>query len=341
MMQRRTLLGGVAVSAMAAPALLRAQEPLKMRLSLDTSAAHTRTMQMKEFATELEKVASGKIKVELFHSAQLFRDRDVGKALRQGGAEMGVPGPWNLTGIEANLDVTQSPAFYGRSAAEVYKVIDGDVGRALNGMLEKKLGVHIVGKWLDLGASHTFSTAKPLNAPDDLKGLKIRTSGGAGQMVRVRFFEGVPNFTAWPDVPLALSQGTFDALFTTNESVKSAKLWDSGVKYGLQDQQFFAQYIPMVSEAFWKKLGPDLQKVVTELWASKIGGWRTAMATSQAEAVDIMTKAGIKIVVPDASVLEATRKKLMVTQDAVTKELKLDPALVAQANAALGITGKS
>lgn len=312
-----------------------------MRLSLDTSAAHTRTRQMTDFATELEKVASGKIKVEVFHSAQLFRDRDVGKALRQGGAEMGVPGPWNLTGIEANLDVTQSPAFYGRSSAEVYKVIDGDVGRALNSMLEKKLGVHIVGKWLDLGASHTFSTTKPLNAPDDLKGLKIRTSGGAGQMVRVKFFEGVPNFTAWPDVPLALSQGTFDALFTTNESVKSAKLWDSGVKYGLQDQQFFAQYIPMVSEAFWKKLGPDLQKVVTDLWASKIGGWRTAMAASQAESVEIMVKAGIKIVVPEASVLEATRKKLMVTQDAVTKELKLDPALVAQANAALGITGKS
>jgi TRAP-type C4-dicarboxylate transport system substrate-binding protein len=340
-MLRRTLLGGVAVSAMAAPALVRAQEPHKMRLSLDTSATHTRTMQMTAFAQELEKVASGKIKVEVFHSAQLFRDRDVGKALRQGGAEMGVPGPWNLTGIEANLDITQSPAFYGRSAAEIYKVIDGDIGRALNGMLEKKLGVHIIGKWLDLGASHTFSTTKPLNGPDDLKGLKIRTSGGAGQMVRVKFFEGVPNFTAWPDVPLALSQGTFDALFTTNESVKSAKLWDSGVKHGLQDQQFFAQYIPMVSEAFWKKLGPDLQKIVTDMWAAKIGGWRTDMAKSQAEAVDIMKKAGITIVVPTPAVLEATRKRLMTTQDAVTKELKLDPALVAQANAALGMTGKS
>lgn len=340
-MLRRTLMGGAAASALAAPTLVRAQDPLKMRLSLDTSATHTRTLQMTEFAKELEKVASGKIKVEVFHSAQLFRDRDVGKALRQGGAEMGVPGPWNLTGIEANLDITQSPAFYGRSASEVYKVVDGDVGRKLNGMLEKKLGVHILGKWLDLGASHTFSTAKPLNAPDDLKGLKIRTSGGAGQMVRVKFFDGIPNFTAWPDVPLALSQGTFDALFTTNESVKSAKLWDSGVKYGLQDQQFFAQYIPMVSAAFWKKLGPELQKMVTDTWAAKIGGWRTAMATSQAGAVDIMRKAGITIVVPEPSVLEATRKKLMTTQDAVIKELKLDPALVAEANAALGITGKS
>ena len=128
-MLRRTALTGAAASLLAAPAVLRAQEPLKMRVSLDTSATHTRTMQMTAFAKELEKLASGKIKVEVFHSAQLFRDRDVGKALRQGGAEMGVPGPWNLTGIEANLDITQTPAFYGRTAADVYKVIDGEVGQ--------------------------------------------------------------------------------------------------------------------------------------------------------------------------------------------------------------------
>jgi hypothetical protein len=77
------------------------------------------------------------------------------------------------------------------------------------------------------------------------------------------------------------------------------------------------------------------------MWAAKIGGWRSDMAKSQAEAVDIMKKAGITIVDPSAAVLEATRKKLMGTQDAVTKELKLDPALVAEANAALGISGKS
>lgn len=340
-MLRRTMLGGTAASVVAMPALVRAQEPIKMRLSLDTSATHTRTMQMTAFAQELEKLASGKIKVEVFHSAQLFRDRDVGKALRQGGAEMGVPGPWNLTGIEANLDITQAPSFYGRPAEDIYKVIDGEVGKALNDMLEKKLGVHVLGKWLDLGAAHTFSTSKPLNGPDDLKGLKIRTSGGAGQMIRVKFFEGVPNFTAWPDVPLALSQGTFDALFTTNESVKSAKLWDSGVKYSLQDYQFFAQYIPMVSEAFWKKLGPDLQKTVTTAWASKIDGWRKDMAESQAEAAEIMKKNNVKLVVPDAATIEATRKRLMATQDAVVKELKLDPALVEKANAAFGASGKS
>ncbi len=340
-MLRRSLLAGAALAPFASPALVRAEDAPKMRISLDTSATHTRTVLMIKYAEELEKQSAGKLKVEVFHSAQLFRDRDVAKALRQGGAEMAVPGSWSLTGLEPSLDLLQAPAFYGRTATEVYKVSDGEVGAILNGMLEKKIGVKVVGKWLDLGASHTFSTTRPLNAPADLKGLKIRTSGGAGQFVRVKFFEGIPNFTAWPDVPLALSQGTFDALITTNESCASAKLWDSGVKHSLQDYQFFAQYIPLVSAAFLKKLDPALQKLVTSTWAEHIDAWRKRMADGQAEALETMKKNGITVVSLSADVIDETRRRLMATQPEVVKELKLDPALVEKANAAFGITGKS
>jgi TRAP-type C4-dicarboxylate transport system substrate-binding protein len=338
-MRRRSFVGGLAAAGLASPAI--AQDAIKMRISLDTSAAHSRTVLVQRWSDEVKKRAGGKLAPELYHSAQLFRDRDVGKALRQGGAEVGVPGPWNLTGIEANLDLVQLPSFYGRTAEEVHKVSDGDVGRTLNELLEKKLGVKMFGKWLDLGAAHTYSTGKPLNAPGDLKGLKIRTSGGAGQFVRVKFFEAIPNFTAWPDVPLALSQGTFDALITTNESVMSAKLWDSGVKYSLQDYQFFAQYMPMASAAFWSKLGPELQKIVAGTWEEMIGGFRKEMAASQAHSLEVMKKNGIVVVHPAPAVIEDTRKRLLATQDDVVKELKLDPALVEKANAAIGVTGRS
>jgi C4-dicarboxylate-binding protein DctP len=64
--------------------------------------------------------------------------------------------------------------------------------------------------------------------------------------------------TAWPNVPRALSQGTFDGLISTNESLVSAQLWEAGVRYGYQDHNSFAAYIPMVSNAFWDKLTLDL-----------------------------------------------------------------------------------
>jgi TRAP-type C4-dicarboxylate transport system substrate-binding protein len=338
-MRRRSFVGGLAAAGLASPAI--GQDAIKMRISLDTSAAHTRTQQMTRFAEELKKRSSGKLAPEVFHSAQLFRDRDVAKALRQGGVEMGAPGPWNMTGIESNLDLFQAPTFYGRTREEIYRISDGDVGRELNAMMEKRIGVKVPGKWLDLGSAHTFSTNALLNSSDDMKGLKVRTSGGAGQFLRVRFFGGVPNFTAWPDVPLALSQGTFDALITTNESCVSAKLWEAGVKNTVQDYQFFAQYIPMIAAPFWSKLPGDLQAVITKTWDEMVGGFRDEMARSQAHALEVMKEKGMRVVEQTKQQFDDSRKRLMASQDDVVKELKLDAALVQKANAAFDIGGKS
>ena len=104
-----------------------------------------------------------------------------------------------------------------------------------------------------------------------MKGLKIRSPGGAGISWRISFFGGIPNTTAWPNVPLALSQGTFDGFVSTNESCATAKLWEAGVRYSYQDHQYVGQYMPMMSDAFWAKLTADQQKLMIDLWAANIG----------------------------------------------------------------------
>ena len=70
----------------------------------------------------------------------------------------------------------------------------------------------MLGPYLDLGFQNWYSANKPIATLADLKGMKIRNSGGAGQAWRARFLGAIPNTTAWPNVPLALSQGTFDGL---------------------------------------------------------------------------------------------------------------------------------
>ena len=150
---------------------------------------------------------------------------------------MAIPGTWVLTGFVPDTDVFQLPIFYGQSSDVVHRIIDGQVGQTINKELEEKLGVKVLGPSLDLGYQNVYSTSKPLNDFSDMAGMKIRPdSGGAGQFARSKFFNAQPNMTAWPDVPLALSQGTFDASSSTNESLASAKLWESGVKYGFEDQ---------------------------------------------------------------------------------------------------------
>lgn len=94
----------------------------KMRVSLDTNATHVRNKGTEAFAAELKKQLGGKIAVEIYPSAQLFRDRDIPKALRQNAIEMGIPGTWQLDGIEPNTAIQTLPMFYGVDADTVHKL---------------------------------------------------------------------------------------------------------------------------------------------------------------------------------------------------------------------------
>jgi C4-dicarboxylate-binding protein DctP len=329
---------GFVGAVLAIPGMARAEEPIKMRISVDTSATHVRTVSLTDYAQKLEAASHGKIKPEVFHSAQLYKDRDVMKALRQGGAEMAAPGTWQLTGFVPDTDIFQLPVFYGQDADAVHKVSDGAVGKQINAELEKKIGVKIPGLWLDLGYQNVYSTGKPLNSLADLAGMKIRNSGGAGQFARAKFFNATPNTIAWPDVPLALSQGTVDGLTSTNESLVSAQLWDSGVKYGIEDRNFFGFYIPMIADSFMKKLSPDLQKLVLDVWAQNIPTYRANMAKAQEEAHNTLEKHGVKFASITPQQLAEYRAKMLPMQDDLVKELKITPALAKQATAELSAT---
>ena len=316
-----------------------AQAQLTLKASLDTSATHMRTISIGDYLKKLEDASKGAIKTQLFHSGQLFKDVDVPKAMREGTADMAAPGVWALAGFVPDCDIVQLPAFYGQPLEQQRALMDGAIGQKINGELEQKLGAKILGPWLDLGFANFYTTRKPLNDFKDLDGLKIRTSGGAGQFARVKFFNGIGNMTPWPDVPLALSQGTFDAVVTTNESVASAKLWDSGLKYALEDHQFMGYYVPMVSLVFWQKLSADQQKLMVDLWAENIPTYRKNMADAQARARGELIEHGIKFTVPAPEQIAAIRKTMLAGQDEVAKELKLSPELVKAAASAMEKVG--
>ena len=101
--------------------------------------------------------------------------------------------------------------------------------------------------------------------------MKIRNSGGAGQAWRARFFGAIPNTTAWPNVPLALSQGTFDGFVSPNESLRQRQAMGCRRQvFARRTTSSSAEYIPLISQVFWDKLAPEQQKMMTELWAQNI-----------------------------------------------------------------------
>jgi C4-dicarboxylate-binding protein DctP len=326
MMRRPFMLGIIGSAAALAARPARANE--QMRIALDTNPTHVRNRNTEAFAARV-RAEIPRLAPQVFPSAQLFRDRDVPRALRQGGVEMGIPGWWNLDGIAPDAALPSLPMFYGLDPALLHRIMDGPAGQQINRKLEERLRVKVLGRWFDLGAQHFYSTGKPLNSFADLEGLRIRHPGGTANAARIRTLGANPVLVPWPDVPLALSQRTVDGLVTTHESANTAKLWDAGVRYAFEDFQTFNQYIPMVSQPLWNKLTPAERTTLTRIWEETVDTERAEAAAAQSAARGILLQNNIAIVTAGQDAAADARRRLMATQDQVVAEIGMDRDLVA------------
>ena len=334
---------GVAATAavaapLAAPFIGRAEAaaPLLLRCSLDTEPSHPRNVAFRDFLAKLEKASDGRIKTRLFQSGALFPDLHVVKALVQGQVEMACPGTWTITGFVPDADFSQLPGLYGQPIELVHKAADGAAGKFVSAGITKKLNLHVLGGWFDLGFNNWYSTKTPLPSLASLKGMKLRSPGGVLNSWRIRFMGGIPVVTPWPEVPLAMSQGNFDGLITSNESANSSKLFDSGLRYSLQDDQAMALYVPIMNGAFWRRLEPKLQETILRLWHEHLPAYRALAAGSQQKARGALARQGVGFVDVSQAERDAVRAKMMPLQAKAAANAHMSPALVKQVMTEIG-----
>ncbi|MBF0374792.1 MAG: TRAP transporter substrate-binding protein DctP, partial [Alphaproteobacteria bacterium] len=222
-----------------------------LRISTENTASHVQTGAVQNFVDRLTARAGDRLKVEYEHSARLFRDQDVVRAMADGKVDMAVPGMWQLDRFVPEIGLYMLPMFYGLSEAEHHKVRDGAVGRDIDARIQEALDATVIGRWIDLGLTHLYFSEKRVTRHEDLAGLRIRVAGGSINLERLRAFGAHPVVIPWPDFPTALRDRQVDGVLTTAETVKSAALWTSGIRWAFEDGEYFAQYVPIVSRSFW------------------------------------------------------------------------------------------
>lgn len=309
----------------------------ELEISLETAPTHIRNVTVTELAKQIEEAAGGRLAIKLFHGSAKFKGKDEPTALAQNALDMAVTGNWYLGKVVPDFNITGLPMFYGLPRAEQYKVWDGEVGQELNRQLEEKLGVKVLGRWLDLGFGNMFFTDTKVTSHADLQGLKMRVPGGPVNLARYKAFGSAPVSIPFAEVSQALQRGTVDGMLSTHESVRASKFWDSGVKYAYNDNQAFYQYVPMVSGKAWASLPADIQQIIVDAWEDNLDAARETAAARQASAAEEEAANGVEIVDGAPADLAAMREKLMAEQDRLAEELRVDPALVAKAMATLGL----
>lgn len=307
-----------ATSAGAAPLL---------RISLENAATHVQAQAVKCFVDDLAERTDGRLEVQVFTDARLFRDRDVVPALVEGHIEMAVPGTWQLDRFVPAVGIPLLPAFYGRDAAWVHARLDGPLGREIDRRIESGTGAVVLGRWIDLGPVHVLGVGRRISRHEDLAGMTVRIAGGVANQLRLEVLGAKPVIIAWPDLPARLAAGEVQGVLTSYETVASARLWEAGIRSALEDAQYFGQYVPLVAPGFWNRLPEPLRREIGATWEEHVEEARRDAARSQEEARALLIASGVRIAVPTAAEAERWRQMLAVRQPDMIKALGLDAEL--------------
>src|SRR4249920_3427008 len=214
-MQRRKFLksagvGAAATSAvtLAAPALAQGMPELKWRLtssfpkSLDTLFGGAEL-----FCRRVSEITDGKFKITPFASGEIVPGFQVLDAVQNGTVEIGQTAAYYYIGKDITFTFDTAVPFGLNSRQHVAWWMHGG-GRELMSEFYKEYGVvgHLMG---GTGAQMGGWYRKEIKTVDDLKGLKFRVGGFAGQILTK--LGVVPQQIAGGDIYPALEKGTIDA----------------------------------------------------------------------------------------------------------------------------------
>ncbi|MCL4187006.1 MAG: TRAP transporter substrate-binding protein DctP [Rhodobacteraceae bacterium] len=330
-LSRRTALVAVAATLALGGMQGAASAETRFRISVDTGPNHVRNITLRSFMDRLAEATGGELVGELFESGQLYAARDEPRAVARGDIEMSVTTNSSIAAFASDMNILDLPLFSGRSPEQVNGLVDGPLGARLAQGIEETLGVEIPGRWFLLGFTNTFGARKEIASFADFEGARIRVPGGAGFIARYRALGAEGVAIPFPDVPLALSQGTIDALLTTHETLRSGKLHEAGVRSVFIDQVSVLYYVPLVNAAFWNGLSEEHRAAFAAAWDSVIDEERVEAMRRQNAAAEENAGNGVVIHVPDPAELAAVNARLLALAPEIAAELDVSDEVVALA----------
>ncbi|MCK1636087.1 TRAP transporter substrate-binding protein [Bradyrhizobium sp. 157] len=221
---RRAFLKSAAFIA-AAPALLASSRDARaaVALTLGHGAApgNPRTVAADAFAKMVTERTNGSVSIRIAGSEQLGSDVSMLTSLRTGALDLTANSQGAASGLVPELSALGLPFLFADTSAAM-KVLNGPVGEEL---AKKFSTVGIVPlDWWDNGVRHTTNSKRPIAAPSDLAGLKIRTPADP---MTVDIFQALGATTqqiAFGELYIALQQGVVDGQENPLANIHSAKL---------------------------------------------------------------------------------------------------------------------
>jgi len=250
---------------------------------------HTKNVRL--FAEEVTKQTNGELKIVVHSGASLIKHPEIHRAVRTGQVAigemfMGLLGNDNPIFKADNIpflasDFASAKKLWAASRPSIEKALEKDGLKLLYAV-----------PWPPQG----FYTKKPISSGADLAGLKMRAYSPTTSRLAI-LLKATPTTVQTPEIPQAFSTGIIDAMVTSPSTGVSSQSWDYVTDY-TDTQAWIPKNMVIVNGRSFKRLSPELQKVVMEAAATaETRGWEMAESETASKTATL-AEHGIRVAKP-------------------------------------------
>lgn len=266
---------------------------LKLAHGLDP--AHPVHKAMVYMAECLNKNSNGQLQIQIYPSGQLGSEQECVELLQIGSLAITKVSAAVMESFTDNFQVLGLPYLF-RSREHAFNVLDGDIGQEL---LLSTTPFNIMGLcFYDAGSRSFYSINKPINEPDDLKGMKIRVMKSQTAMELVKAMGGSPTPISWGELYTALQSGVVDGAENNIPSLYTSHHYEVCKYYSLNEHTMVPDVL-IISTVVWNKLSKQEKQWLQDAANESVVKERELWAQSEAESLKKLQEAGVKINYPD------------------------------------------
>lgn len=233
-----------------------AADPIKLTYANFPPAPTFPCVQMERWKTEVEKRTGGKVAIQTFPGSTLLDAKNMMDGVIAGTADIGClcmayqPGRFlvtNSTSLPLNFANAKVASLVLWDLYLKYKPEEFSKVKALT---------------MFACAPSNIMSKKPVKTLADIKGLPLRASGGAAEILKAwgANVVGMPQ----SDVPEALQKGVIQGQFSSLEVMKDFKYAET-CKYVTMTNTVIYPFAVVMNMDSWKKLPKDVQKVMDDM----------------------------------------------------------------------------
>jgi tripartite ATP-independent transporter DctP family solute receptor len=307
--RREVLLAGAAL--LATPAVLRAA-PMRLRVGHALPATHPVHPAMQYFADIVRDRTGGAYEITIFPDGQIGQEVNLLAQVQAGKLDFVKSSASALERIAPTFRVFSLP-FVFRDLNHWRRVTTNTVGDSI---LASTASIGLVGlTYYDAGA-RSFYAKKPINHPDDLKGMKIRIQQSPTMARLMRLFGAQGVEMAWDQVYTALKLGLVDGAENNVSALLVGKHAEVVTHYSMNEHTMVPDVF-LISAQRWQSLTPAHQLIMREAARASYERMNELWSAFEAENRTAAERIGVTFNKPD-------KKPFIERAAALTAELAND-----------------